>query len=148
MCCDKGGFWDKRDSCKDRNQRYKEEHIWGSSVPSAQARADSQWVAQLSLSFLPTRIRGKQHPEMSPLATLKKLCAPSCPAAAPRRNDPYPCVAHLAAGSHMRALCPLQSSWVGICGVGGDRQTSGSFPHRAGDQWDFCPSGLHMTRMF
>lgn len=40
---------------------------------------------------------------------------------------------HLATVSHMRALCPLQSCWAGICGVGEDRHQAYSFTEQRTD---------------
>lgn len=111
---------------------------------SAQSGAGSQWAAQSSPScFFPCiRTREKQEPSASRNVT------PSCAGRAPCHTPspaalcihcsctqgrwPLSTLGHLAAAGHRRALCPLQNSWAGICGVGGDRQTSGPFPHRAG----------------
>lgn len=148
MCCDKGVV---------RPCPAARAGIRGVKRSRCGGTADSQRAAQPSPScFSPcTRMREKREPSASRNATLScsgqsllHLLPLSTPTATPTGNGTYPSVAHLAAVSHRRALCPLQRAWAGICGVGGDRQTSGSFPHRAEDWRDFCPSGLHMTQMY
>lgn len=90
----------------------------------------------------------KRHPQMlwtNSLSFSFTSCSFAFTAAAPRGDGPYSSLAHPAAAGHRRALRPLQNSWAAICGVGGDSQTSGPFPHRAGNWQDTSPRSLHMT---
>lgn len=97
---------------------------------TAQPRADSWCAAQSSPShFFPcTRTREKWETSASTNVTsmdhVLVVLLHLLPSAS--RDRPHTSLTHLAALGHRRALCPLQSSRAGICGVGGNRHQAAS----------------------
>lgn len=124
----------------------------GVALPRAGLTHSGKHSPVSPVSPLAPGMREKQHPEMSPSSCSGQApCAPSPPAPFNRHSytqGQWSLSIHGPPGCSQPHEGPLPSPKLLARDLwGGKGQTSGSFSHRAGDCWDFCPSGLHMTHV-